>query len=156
MAPQRKVFSKSFDGSAVTLSTGKGKPRSFDITMLSGALREKLALHGLTQKLCDAAALPAGSTIEDKWEAIDATWAMLLNGEWSARREGAGTLLLRALMELYPAKGRDELRTFLDAKSPAERKALALNPKVRTIITRMEAERATDIDADELLDELEG
>lgn len=157
MAPQKKIFKKAWneENGTVTLSTDEGSKREFRLDDLSPDIRRKLELHGLTQKLSDATAKEAGTSIGEKWEAIESVWMTLASGEWSMKREGQGTLLLRALCEAYPSRTRDDLKTWLDARSAAERTALTRSERLKPIIDRMIAERSTDIDTDAMLDELE-
>lgn len=155
MAPQKKVFKKSWDGNVVILATSEKDARRFDVALLSDDIRAKLTLHGLTQKLSDATAKEAGTSVEEKWEAIGEVWAALQAGEWSLKREGQGTMLLRALCEVYPNRTRDALKVWLDGRSTAEKTALSRNPRVKEVLDRLAAERASDIDTDALLDELE-
>lgn len=157
MAPQKKIFRKAWDEDKgiVTLSTNDTDRREFRLDNLSEEIRRRLELHGLTQKLSDATAKEAGTSIAEKWEAIKEVWATLLSGEWSMKREGQGTMLLRALCEAYPHRTRDDLKTWLDARTNAERTALTRSDRIKPIIDRMIAERSSDIDTDAMLDELE-
>ena len=65
-------------------------------------------------------------------------------------------MLVRALMELAPNSNLSDIRAKVEGWSNAERRAVSANPKVATILRRMEAERASGIDSDELLDDLLG
>lgn len=157
MAPQKKLFRKMWDEDRgiLTLSTNDTDKHEFCLETLTPEIRRRLELHGLTQKLADATAKEAGTSVGEKWNALLDVWFALTNGEWSLRREGQGTMLLRALCEAYPARTRDDLKTWLDARSGAERNALARSERLKPIIDRMVAERATDIDTEAMLDELE-
>ena len=158
MAPQRKIFSKSFDLSrmSVTIAT----PNRSETYMVDGMAQEiidTLVLHGLTQKLADKCASSAGSLTEDeKWTGMNEVYASLHAGTWSLKSEGQGTMLVRALMELAPNSNLSDIRAKVEGWSNAERRAVSANPKVATILRRMEAERASGIDSDELLDDLLG
>lgn len=133
--------------------------------VVSASIRIAATMHGLKQKLCDAAAISRDATtgkpatIATKRAAVMAVYERLLAGEWNAKREGggAGSLLLRALMRMQPEKSADTLRAWLDAKTDAERAALRLNPRVVKVIAQIQAERVadTDIDTDALLDEID-
>lgn len=139
-------------------------------TLAPGGLTEEIqryaTLHGLKQKLVDAAAISrnpgdgSSATPEDKAAAVRDVLSRLLAGEWNKRREGTATggLLLRALAILYPARTREQLVEFLAGKSDAEKAALRRNPKVAGIIEEIRAAdgEAADVDTDSLLDELDG
>lgn len=156
MAPQKKTFKKAWDLDTQTVTLTDGDRETvYRLADLSDELRLTLALHGLVQKLADSAAKEAGTPVEEKWAAIDATWDALAAGEWSRKREGQGTLLLRALCEVYPNRAKDDLKAWLDARTPAERTALSLNPRIKSVLDALQAERTTAIDTDALLDDLE-
>ena len=124
-------------------------------------------LHGLKQKLVDAAAISRNpdtgksATVADKRAAVEAVMTRLLGGAWNAIRgengTGAGGLLFRALVRLYDGKkSPDDIREFLDGKDKKEQAALRKNPRVAAIIVEIQAEQAdSDIDTDDLLGELE-
>lgn len=139
------------DGSNVTVA----------IANLSEEIRAQLALHGLKQKLIDAAALPkredgSSATIEDKFEAVLSVANALRDGIWARKRESTGEnvnggLLFRALCELYPNRTPEQIKAFLDGKTKEEQAALRVSPKIAPIIDTLRAKKAATIDADELL-----
>jgi len=142
-----------------------GTERSVKWEDLSADIMLRLAAHGLKQKVADGAAIPRdvetgrSATNDDKIGAMVAILQRVAAGEWNANREGGGNvggLLLRALVEMYPAKTREQLADFLATKTDKEKAAMRGNPKVAAIIERikLEAGRAEGIDSDELLDEL--
>lgn len=124
-------------------------------------------LHGIKQKLVDAAAISRNpetgrsATVEDKWAAIQEVFDRITgeNPTWNAVREGGGQtggLLLAALMRMQPGKTREALESWLATKSDKEKAALRLNPRVAAVIETIKAERAKvgDVDSDKLLDEI--
>ena len=142
-------------------------------TLRLGDLRTEVlayaVLHGLKQKLVDAAAISRNpdtgrsATAEDKYLAVKVVFDRLVNeGLWNAPRgeggTGTGGLLFRALVRMYPAKTPAALREFLAGKTASEQAALRKNPRVAAIIEEIKAE---DVDgegedtSDALLDELE-
>ena len=157
MAPQKKSFSKSWDEElmTVTLTHVQGRSETFAFNALPAPIQARLGLYGLTQKLSDKAAKEAGTPAAEKWDGIMSAYAALLNGDWSTRGEGAGSMLLRAMCEAYPARGREELKAVIDGWSTAERNAVSRSSRIKPILDRLQAERASDIDADDLLAELE-
>ena len=134
---------------------------------LTGDITFAAIMHGLKQKLVDAAAISRNpetgraATVEDKYQAVKTVYDRLLAGQWNAVREGGGAtggLLLQALCRMYAGrKTPDELKAFLADKSDAEKTALRKNPRVAQIIEDIRAEqgKAANIDTDELLGELE-
>ena len=127
----------------------------FTLDRLRPEIIRQLTIHGLKQKLIDAAALPKGSTIQDKGEAIDKVWRNLLDGIWSLKGLGLGNeggLLLQALCELYPRKSKDDLKAWLDGKDKAAQAALRAKPEIAAVIAKLR--KPSGVDVDDLLDEL--
>ena len=123
-------------------------------------LFDKLASHGLEQKLGDETAGKTAS-ISDMYDAVSECAERLTKGEWYAEGAGEGafgtTNLLKALVE-FTGKTREVLQPWLKSRSPDERKALRNAPKIRPIIQRLEDEEAAKtahVDTDALLGSLE-
>ena len=154
------------DSAALTLKFSNEKEITITTNSLQNGLLYMAAIHGLKQKLVDAAALSRNpetgraATVEDKYQAVEAVYNRLLAGQWNATREGGATggLLLQALCRMYEGrKTPEELKAFLVDKTDAEKTALRKNPRVAAIIEEIRAEqgKAANIDTDELLSELE-
>lgn len=136
--------------------------RTIDLT---DEVQRYATLHGLKQKLVDAAAISrnpgdgSSATPADKAAAVHEVLSRLLAGEWNKRREGGATggLLLRALAVLYPQRTRDQLVEFLAGKTDAEKAALRRNPKVSAIIEELRAADGADeeVDTDGMLADLD-
>ena len=165
---KKKLLKESFvqaDGSVQTrLDFRNGETRLFTIP---ANMMAKFAAHGAEQKLGDEIAGLKGTNggeadIEDCVLAIDELIDRLYNGEWSQKREANGlagtSVLLRALVE-HTGKTPEQIKTFLSAKSQAEKTALRNNPKIKPIVERIEAEKAAkgakSVDTDALLGELD-
>ena len=158
------------DHSSLTLAFAHGESLTIRATDLSPTIIAQAIMHGLKQKLVDAAAISRNpetgraASVTDKYEAVKEVYDRLLSGEWNKRREGgaggsAGGLLFRALCRMYDGKKTaEDIRTFLDGKTDAEKAALRKNSKVAAIIEEIRAESAKggDVNADELLADLEG
>lgn len=158
------IQTEVIDGVGLNIVTDSGTLQ-VSIAELSETIRAQLMLHGLKQKICDAAAIPRNpetgrsATPAEKFAAMQAVAQRLLAGEWSAQRgDGSGgsqSLLFRALSRLYTSKTPDELRAFIAGLDKKQQAALRKNPRVAAVIVELQAENASDIDADELLAELE-
>ena len=160
-AGKRKLLKESSvnaDGKvSVRLDFRNGETRMFTIP---DALLNKFAAHGAEQKLGDET---AGLTdTEDCVLAVDELIDRLYNGEWSIKREANGmagtSVLVRALVE-HTGKTVEQIKQFLSGKSQAEKVALRNNPKIKPIVERIEAEKASkkaNVDTDAMLGELEG
>ena len=160
-AGKRKLLKESSvnaDGKVqIRLDFRNGETRLFSIP---DALLNKFAAHGAEQKLGDEI---AGLTdVEDCVLAVDELIDRLYNGEWSIKREANGmagtSVLVRALVE-HTGKTVEQIKQFLSGKSQAEKVALRNNPKIKPIVERIEAEKASkkaNVDTDAMLGELEG
>ncbi len=147
------------------LTFANGKTMAMQLRDLTAEIIEQATLHGLKQKLVDAAAMSRNpdtgrsATIDDKYTAVREVYDRLLSGAWNKPREGgsAGTLLLQALCRVYATKTREELATWLAGKDKDEQAALRKNPKIAKVIEEIRAENV-DPDAveaaDAMLDEL--
>ena len=139
----------------ITLDFRNGETRLFT---LPDNLLLKFAAHGAEQKLGDEI---AGLTdTDDCVIAVDELIDRLYNGEWNVKREASGmagtSVLARALVE-HTGKSMEQIKAFLSAKSQAEKVALRNNPKIKPIVERLEAEKASKgskVDTDSLLAEL--
>lgn len=105
----------------------------------------RFAAHGALQKLGDSY-----SNLSDPADAVqtlDELIDRLYDGKWVAEREPGeakasvgGSSLHKALMEVS-GKSKEEITSFLASKTPAEKAAIKLSPKVAPIYQRLEAER---------------
>ena len=161
------TITATIDGDTLTLTFANGETLTMRGDALNSDVQQYAMMHGLKQKLVDAAAISRNpetgraASVEDKFQAVKTVYDRLLAGQWNAPREGGGAtggLLLQALCRMYAGrKTADELKAFLAEKTDAEKTALRKNPRVAAIIEDIRAEqgKAANIDTDELLDELE-
>lgn len=145
-----------------------GEQLQLTVGDLSPDILEQATIHGLKQKLVDAAAISrdteTGKSATDltKFEAVKEVFDRI-TGEspmWNALREGgdgSASMLVKALVRYHAGKKtRAEVEDWLGAKSDTERKALRANPKIAAIIVQIMGEQADDaIDSDSLLNELD-
>ena len=161
------AIAATIDDNTLTLTFANGETLSIRGDALNSDVQRYAMLHGLKQKLVDAAAISRNpetgraASVEDKFQAVKTVYDRLLAGQWNAVREGGvatGGLLLQALVRMYAGrKTQDELKTFLADKSDAEKTALRKNPRVAAIIEEIRAEtgKSASIDTDGLLGELD-
>lgn len=150
----------------LTLTFSNGEQLTLDASTLSPDIQTAAAVHGLKQKLVDAAAIArnvetgASASVEDKIAAVREVFDRITSpqGTWNKVREGTGTasggnsLLARALMELT-GQSKAKIDMFLSEKTKEEKAALRASPKVAPIIAKMQAAKAT-VDTDALLSDL--
>lgn len=152
-------------GNALVITFANAKTLNLDPATLAPELQRMAMLHGLKQKLVDAAAISRNpdngrsATIDDKYNAVREVYDRLLSGQWNKGRadgEPTGGLLFRALCIVYADKTPEAIREFLDKKTKEQQAALRVVPKIATIIDQLKAAKAktTDVDTDALLDEL--
>jgi hypothetical protein len=157
----------NIDTQAVEFTFSNGKILVGSLIGLNKDILLRLAIHGLKQKIADAAAIPCdtvtgkSASIDDKFSAMQRVRDNLVEGGWGIIRDGGnsepkGGYLFNALCELYAGKKTpEEIKTFLAGKDKKAQAQLRENAKVKPIIDRMKAEIAKDIDTDSMLDELE-
>jgi len=165
------AVSATISGPILTLAFSNGQKLTVDANALSPEIQQAAMMHGLKQKLIDAAAIARDpdtgrtATIEDKYNAVHEVYVRITatdGSTWNKARgngEGAssakGGLLVRAMMRLT-SKSRDAIIAFLDGKSKEELAALRKNPRVAEIIAQLQLEQANTngVDSDKLLDAL--
>lgn len=146
----------------LVLTFSNGKTIEIDANTLSPDIQKQAMMHGLKQKLADAAAISRNTetgraaSVEDKFAAVEEVANRLKANEgWNKVREGGGQsggLLLRALCELMPRKTREELAEWLAGKTDKERAALRAS---ETIAAKIATYKPVDAElADNLLAEL--
>lgn len=186
MAKKNSLIRSTFDASNNVLTLSVGNEATGNIGTIEIALRNlnaevtTLALvHGLVQKVSDAAAMPKDELPDNPIEAAKVKLAAMTavaeritgeDGTWSANRgDGSGPvsgLIFRAFSEWAQAMAakrkkdvptEEQLRAVYDAKSRADQLALRSVPEIAAIIDRIKAERGSagsKVDADGLLGEL--
>lgn len=154
----------------LTLTFSNGKEIVVHANQLSNEIRDMAILHGLKQKLVDAAAISrnldtgASASVDDKYLAVKKIADRLTSpdGKWNENRAsgestptaGVNNILLRALMKMT---GRDEsyVRAYLGDKTKEQRAALRKNPRVVQIMAELQAATVVNgVNTDDLLNEL--
>lgn len=159
------AITATLDGAVLTLAFSNGEAVSVDADTLSDDVRGYAMLHGLKQKLVDAAAIARNpdtgrsATIDDKFASVYEVAERLKAGAWNKTREGGegtggSSLLARALVQMT-GKTRAAIEEFLNGKTKEERTALRKNPKVAAIIAELQAASRKDaVDTDSMLEAL--
>lgn len=152
----------------LTLTFAEGQEIILDASTLRPEIRDMAMMHGLKQKLVDAAALSRNTatghpaSVSDKYEAVKRVADRLMSeeGTWNEGRGtsdgpvGSGNLLLRAMMKMT---GHDEtyMKDWLSAKTKEQRAALKKNPRVIAIMAELQAATVVGgVNTDALLEEL--
>jgi len=158
-------------GDVLHLTFANGETLSIDSKSLSPAIAQAALMHGLKQKLIDAAAIGRdpesgrSATIDDKYRAVKEVFDRITrtdSPEWNKTRatgegtgNGKGGILVTAMMRLT-SKSRAEILSFLEDKTKEEVAALRKNPRIVEIMAQIQVEQAntSGIDSDSLLDGL--
>lgn len=164
-----RAIETSIIGDYLTITTEAGTISINPTGLLPNVVQAAL-MHGLKQKICDAAAISRNpdtgrsASIWDKFSAMTEVADRLKAGNWNKPAEGPsgpkGGLLFAALCRRSPEKNPEALRVWLEGFDDAQKAALRANPKIATIIAEIKAERdaakvdGSGIDSDELLDGL--
>lgn len=164
---RKPVVSTDVFGDNLTLNFITGEELIIDVTLLSTEIQKQAMLHGLKQKLVDAAAIARNTltgqpaTCEDKYAAVRVVFDRITKpeGTWNAIREGVekaqGGMFMRAVMELT-GKTKAQLDAMLEKLDKDQIAALKKNDKIVEITQRMEREALANNpnDSDDLLNAL--
>lgn len=160
------AISATIAGYVLTITGDNGRVITVNAEELSREMWDAAVMHGLKQKLVDAAAISRNTetgrsaTTSDKMDAIAEVATRLYAGQWNKTREGGtgatGGLLLQALIRLYAGRKTDaELKVYVEGLSEKEQAAVRASARVAPIIAAIKAERdakkADKIDGDALL-----
>ena len=155
------------DDGALILEFRHGETLRVHPEALNPEIQRAAMLHGLKQKLVDAAAISRdtatgrAATIVTKFEAVKEIFDRITGagGEapsWNKPRAGGaggqGGLLARAIAR-YKGVEVAAAKAYLDRLADAQKQALRVDPRIATIINelRMESAKPAGIDTDALL-----
>lgn len=144
MAKRNEIAKKVVDVDAGTVAftfADNGTPIVVELSKVSDANQNRLALHGLSQKCGDSYA--GAESIADAREAVLGVQEMLYSGEWSTRAPGEPRVAVLA-EALARATGRtvEEAKAALAAMDDETRKAISAHPGVKKARAEMALERA--------------
>lgn len=180
MARKNALISVAHDNAALTFTVGEAGSFVIDTAELSDDIRMRALLHGIVQKVSDAAAIAKADLPKDpkkaaaaKFEAMKSVADRLTapDGEWSKRSgDGSGPVqgvIYRAFEEWVetmakaakkPVPASDAIRARYDAMDRAGQLALRNVPAIAEIIERIKSERGgkavNSVDTDSLLGDL--
>jgi hypothetical protein len=136
-----------------------------DLERLHRAILARATVHGMTQRISDAAAISRNpetgkpASAMDKLSAMRALVDHYQSGteEWSRKRSEPAAytngLLSEVLKRAYPNKDAERIAAYLKGLKPSERAALLVSPKLAPIAEQVRAEAAASskVDTDALL-----
>lgn len=151
------------NGMELVFTGDNGRELRINAVELSPTICNTALMHGLKQKIGDAAAISRNpdtgrsATTDDKFDAMSEVLNRLLSGAWNKTREGgdggAGGLLFKALCKIKADKTPAEVRAYLEARTKEEQAALRKVPAIAAAIEEIRAAQAKDggIDGEALL-----
>lgn len=154
----------AIDGMMLTFTGDNGRVLTIDARTLSTSILDAAVMHGLKQKIGDAAAISRNpetgrsASTDDKFDAMVEVVKRLELGHWNKPREsgdgsGAGGLLFKALCRVKADKTPAEVRAYLEGRTKEEQAALRKVPVIAAAIDAIRAEsaKAAGIDGEALL-----
>lgn len=158
------AVSATINGTQLVFTGDNGRELAISVAELSESIREQAMMHGLKQKIGDAAAISRNpdtgrsATTDDKFDAMSEVLNRLLSGEWNKTRaggdgSGSGGLLFKALCRVKADKTPAEVRAYLDWRTKEEQAALRKVPVIAAALEEIRAAQAKDggIDGEALL-----
>lgn len=158
------AITATIDGMVLTFTGDNGRVLTVDARTLSTSILDAAIMHGLKQKVGDAAAISRNpetgrsASTDDKFDAMVEVVKRLELDHWNKPREagdhvGAGGLLFKALCRVKADKTPAEVKAYLDGRSKEEQAALRKVPVIAAAIDAIRAEsaKAAGIDGEALL-----
>ena len=163
-AKRTPAITATIDGMTLTFTGDNGRVLTLNAETLAREVWDAAVMHGLKQKIGDAAAISRNpetgrsATTDDKFDAMAEVLNRLMAGSWNKPREagdhvGAGGLLFKALCRVKVDKTPAEVKAYLDGRSKDEQAALRKVPVIAAAIDAIRAEsaKAAGIDGEALL-----
>ena len=178
MAKKNSILSATVndDATSILFKVGGAGEIALDVAALSAEVRNRAMLHGLIQKVSDAAAIPKADLTDDaatdaatKFNAMAAVAQRLIDGDWTKRSgDGSGPVagVIYRAFHLWaveqktaanqPAPTPEQTRAVYDARDRAGQLALRTIPRIAEIIETLKASTpaSSKIDTSALLGEL--
>lgn len=158
------AITATIDGMVLTFTGDNGRVLTVDARTLSTSILDAAIMHGLKQKVGDAAAISRNpetgrsASTDDKFDAMVEVVKRLELDHWNKPREagegaGAGGLLFKALCRVKADKTPAEVKAYLDGRTKEEQAALRKVPVIAAAIDaiRVESAKAAGIDGEALL-----
>lgn len=153
-----RIITTTIDGEVMTFNVAGAGSFTIDTSALSAEIRAAAMMHGLKQKVADAAAMSLNddglpATPADKMAAMQDVADALVAGDWSQRASGDGSapvsgIIYRAFHQYLvnaannaglaiPDDMADKTRAMYDAKTRAEQLALRRDPAIAAIMAEL-------------------
>jgi hypothetical protein len=146
---KEKIMKKNVDDAAgkVAFLFKEGQSIEVNLEQLNADIQRRAALHGLAQKIGDAA---AGKKGDDAYEACMGVYERIIAGEWqkaTEKGESRPSMVIEAIFRALTKGGKNPVMADLQAKYTGEgaeerRKAALSNPQVKAEYAALQAEAA--------------
>lgn len=163
-AKSNSVITHSLEGSVLTFHVVGVGELELDLSALAPTIYERAAVHGMVQRIADAAALSRNpvtgkpASAKDKFKAMRELVEYYSTGttEWKRARVGGsgapkGGLLKKCLVKMYPDYSDERITKYLEGLSKKDKAALLASPKVAKIAAEIRAEGMDTETAEDLL-----
>lgn len=134
-----KIAKKIVGQDMVTFAFADGKEQVCKLKDLPPGMLERMALHGIAQKVGDS--YSGVDTVSEGRKVASETWKNLMLGNFNARVSGSGSVLVEALARLKKVSI-EEIQDALEGLDDEARKALEAKPQVRAMVGIIRGERA--------------
>lgn len=137
-----KKATKKIEGTAVVITFEEtGDNLSVDLKDLKPEIVERLALHGLSQKLGDSY---AGAEANEAFDKAAGVAKDLAEGNWTTRVAAGGPRSTQLAEALAAATGKslEEAVAKLEDMDDEQKKALRSHPQIKAELARIKAEKA--------------
>lgn len=140
-----------------------------DMSKLHKNVLAYAAVHGMKQRIADAAAKASGddgkpASAQERHDAMKELIEFYHAGgeDWNRKRQGGGARpsadlghLRAALLEIYPERSAEQIEAWMAKRTKAELSAIMVSEKIKPIMDSLRAADAAKVDTDELLMDLE-
>jgi hypothetical protein len=151
-------FRVTAEDTILTIHSPGGFTRKLDATDCTPEIQTLAAVRGLREKLMDAAALGAGSSDDEKFNASEAVLEALASGVWSRKREkrAPDAITTERIDAVAAVKDRNlgAVRIWLERLTAAQREKVFATPEIVVEITRARAVRSGKSDTADVFEGL--
>lgn len=137
-----KKVSKTVSETGVTFEFHDGETLSANLSELSPDMVNKLAIHGLSQKVGDSY---SGEDAANCQTIAETTWKALVEGNWSTRAGGGGGPRISQLAEALSRATGQEIQDCVAAiadMDDEQKKDLRAHPEIKAILAEIKLEKA--------------
>ncbi len=132
------------EAGTVIFKLGNGSIIKAELAKVPAEMLNRLALHGLSQKIGDACASFAKERdFSSALASMDSVWGNLQQGLWTSRAGSSITDLVTILAKLQK-KDAEEVQTALEKATDEQMAAIKKHPAVKKALADLQAERAKE------------